>query len=434
MLVPTTCFNCESACGLLAYVDKDDLSVKKVEGNPAHPGSPRAQLRQGPGHHQPDRRPRAHPAPAAAHRGRAAAASGSRSPGTTRSTTSPAASVRRSWRAATRRSCTTWAVPARTASPSASCRPGACDGHNTHTNVCSSGARLGLDPVGRLRPALARPRQRQGHPAALQPPRDRPLLQPARPADHGGQAGAARSSSWSTRGCPTPPATPTSGSPPGRAARPPSCSRSPPTCCAPARSTSRSCAAGSTGRPTSRAPPRRASGPSRRSSTASSPTTPATPSSTPPRRPRSPSSGSRALAELVARLRPPARRAHLALRGGRQPAAAGRSRAALWFVLALTGSIGTPGGTSPNGWNKFIPHGPDMPAAHDHWNELTWPREYPLSHQRDVDPAAALPRRGSRPSRGLLLAGVQPDLDLSRRVRLDARAVRPRARLAATWR
>ena len=39
MLVPTTCFNCESACGLLAYVDKDDLSIRKLEGNPAHPGS-----------------------------------------------------------------------------------------------------------------------------------------------------------------------------------------------------------------------------------------------------------------------------------------------------------------------------------------------------------------------------------------------------------
>ncbi|NKQ52368.1 molybdopterin-dependent oxidoreductase [Amycolatopsis sp. K13G38] len=52
---------------------------------------------------------------------------------------------------------------------------------------------------------------------------------------------------------------------------------------------------------------------------------------------------------------------------------------ALWFVLALTGSIGTVGGTSPNGWDKFIPHGPDMPPAHDHWNELAWPAEYPLS-------------------------------------------------------
>ena len=51
---------------------------------------------------------------------------------------------------------------------------------------------------------------------------------------------------------------------------------------------------------------------------------------------------------------------------------------AMWFVLALTGSIGTVGGTAPNGWNKFIPHGPDVPA-HDHWNPLIWPAEYPLS-------------------------------------------------------
>ncbi|MDA8312175.1 MAG: molybdopterin-dependent oxidoreductase [Actinomycetota bacterium] len=52
---------------------------------------------------------------------------------------------------------------------------------------------------------------------------------------------------------------------------------------------------------------------------------------------------------------------------------------ALWFVLALTGSIGTVGGTSPNGWDKLIPKGPSMPEAHDHWNELTWPATYPLS-------------------------------------------------------
>ncbi|MGH3794526.1 MAG: molybdopterin-dependent oxidoreductase [Pseudonocardiaceae bacterium] len=52
---------------------------------------------------------------------------------------------------------------------------------------------------------------------------------------------------------------------------------------------------------------------------------------------------------------------------------------ALWFVLALTGAIGTEGGTSPNGWNKFIPHGPAMPQAHEHWNELAWPAEYPMS-------------------------------------------------------
>jgi anaerobic selenocysteine-containing dehydrogenase len=39
MLIPTVCFNCEAGCGLLAYVDKEDLSIRKFEGNPAHPGS-----------------------------------------------------------------------------------------------------------------------------------------------------------------------------------------------------------------------------------------------------------------------------------------------------------------------------------------------------------------------------------------------------------
>jgi anaerobic selenocysteine-containing dehydrogenase len=38
-LVPTTCFNCESACGLLAYVDKETHEIRKLEGNPLHPAS-----------------------------------------------------------------------------------------------------------------------------------------------------------------------------------------------------------------------------------------------------------------------------------------------------------------------------------------------------------------------------------------------------------
>jgi len=39
MLVPTTCFNCEAACGLIAYVDKATMQVQRLEGNPHHPGS-----------------------------------------------------------------------------------------------------------------------------------------------------------------------------------------------------------------------------------------------------------------------------------------------------------------------------------------------------------------------------------------------------------
>ena len=38
-IIPSICFNCESGCGILAYVDKDTLDVRKVEGNPLHPGS-----------------------------------------------------------------------------------------------------------------------------------------------------------------------------------------------------------------------------------------------------------------------------------------------------------------------------------------------------------------------------------------------------------
>jgi len=47
-IVPTTCFNCESACGLLAYVDKDSNEVRKFEGNPHHPGSRGRNCAKGP--------------------------------------------------------------------------------------------------------------------------------------------------------------------------------------------------------------------------------------------------------------------------------------------------------------------------------------------------------------------------------------------------
>ncbi|MGH9074369.1 MAG: molybdopterin-dependent oxidoreductase, partial [Acidimicrobiales bacterium] len=48
MLVPTTCFNCESACGLLAYVDRETMAIRKLEGNPEHPGSRGRNCAKGP--------------------------------------------------------------------------------------------------------------------------------------------------------------------------------------------------------------------------------------------------------------------------------------------------------------------------------------------------------------------------------------------------
>ena len=47
-LVPTTCFNCEAGCGLLAYVDKDSGAVRRFEGNPEHPGSRGRNCAKGP--------------------------------------------------------------------------------------------------------------------------------------------------------------------------------------------------------------------------------------------------------------------------------------------------------------------------------------------------------------------------------------------------
>jgi anaerobic selenocysteine-containing dehydrogenase len=47
-IVPTTCFNCESACGLTAFVDKDSGEIRKFEGNPYHPGSRGRNCAKGP--------------------------------------------------------------------------------------------------------------------------------------------------------------------------------------------------------------------------------------------------------------------------------------------------------------------------------------------------------------------------------------------------
>jgi len=47
-LVPTTCFNCEAGCGLLAYVDRDTGEIDRLEGNPLHPGSRGRNCAKGP--------------------------------------------------------------------------------------------------------------------------------------------------------------------------------------------------------------------------------------------------------------------------------------------------------------------------------------------------------------------------------------------------
>ncbi|MDH4117689.1 MAG: molybdopterin-dependent oxidoreductase, partial [Acidimicrobiia bacterium] len=52
----------------------------------------------------------------------------------------------------------------------------------------------------------------------------------------------------------------------------------------------------------------------------------------------------------------------------------------LMLLHVLTGSVGTKGGTSPSAWDKFKPEHWNMPPPHSRWNELLWPAEYPFAH------------------------------------------------------
>ncbi len=142
MLVPTTCFNCESACGLLAYVDRDTLEVRKFEGNPEHPGSRGRNCAKGPATinqiTDPDRI--LHPLKRAGRRGEGKWERVSWD----EALDDIAGRIRKAMEEErheqvmyhvgrpgedgfTTRMLAAWAV----------------DGHNSHTNVCSSGARAG---------------------------------------------------------------------------------------------------------------------------------------------------------------------------------------------------------------------------------------------------------------------------------------------------
>ncbi len=123
-MVPTVCFNCESACGLLAYVDKTTFEIKKFEGNPIHPGSRGRNCAKGPATHNQIYDPERilYPLKRVGARGEgkwkritweeALEEIGEQDAG------EPSCS-------AATASCTTWAGPARTATPIAASAPGA---------------------------------------------------------------------------------------------------------------------------------------------------------------------------------------------------------------------------------------------------------------------------------------------------------------------
>ena len=212
MLVPTICFNCEAACGLLAYVDKDTMRVRKFEGNPLHPASRGRNCAKGPATINQINDPERILYPLQRGGPRGGGQVGAGDAGTRCSTTSAGASARRSSRAARTRSCTTSGRPGHERTMDRVLKAWGIDGHNSHTNVCSASARLGYalwSGYDRPSPDHA---QRALHPAALVAPRVRPLLQPARAADHRGQAGGREARgdgpaalqhrvAWPTTGC-----------------------------------------------------------------------------------------------------------------------------------------------------------------------------------------------------------------------------------------
>jgi anaerobic selenocysteine-containing dehydrogenase len=377
MLIPTTCFNCESACGLLAHVAKDDLSITKVEGNPAHPGSRGRNCAKGPATiNQIDDPERIlHPLRRVGERG----AGGWERCSWDDALDDIAARIRTAI-VNDRRDRVVYHVG----------RPGedgfaerfllawGVDGHNSHTNICSAGARLGYTTWGGYdRPApdyanarvilLLSSHLETGH--YFNPHAQRIMeakqqgnaklvvldVRMSNTASHAdlwlapwpgseaaillavashllrtGQVDRAylrRWVNWETYL--------------GR--RHPDRPRD--------FETFLACLTDDYARYTFEFAAEESQVPVERI---------------------------RELAEIVA-----GAGSGLAAHVWRSAAAGNlggwQVARCLFFLNVLTGSVGTPGGTSPNGWHKFIAHGFDVPDGHEGWNELLWPREFPLS-------------------------------------------------------
>src|SRR5216117_1087669 len=143
-VVPTTCFNCEAACGLLAYVDKETWSVRRMEGNPYHPASRGRNCAKGPATvnqiHDPERI--LYPLKRAGKRGE-----GTWERISWQRVLEEISSEIRRLILEGRRNEIMYHVgrPGHDGYMERVLQAWGIDGHNSHTNVCSSGARLGYD-------------------------------------------------------------------------------------------------------------------------------------------------------------------------------------------------------------------------------------------------------------------------------------------------
>src|SRR5216117_2358363 len=143
-VVPTTCFNCEAACGLLAYVDKETWSVRRMEGNPYHPASRGRNCAKGPATvnqiHDPERI--LYPLKRAGKRGE-----GTWERISWQRVLEEISSEIRRLILEGRRNEIMYHVgrPGEDGYMERVLQAWGVDGHNSHTNVCSAGARLGYD-------------------------------------------------------------------------------------------------------------------------------------------------------------------------------------------------------------------------------------------------------------------------------------------------
>ena len=143
-IVPTTCFNCESACGLTAYVDKDTNEIRKFEGNPYHPGSRGRNCAKGPATinqiTDPDRI--LYPLKRAGKRGE-----GKWDRVTWDEVLDDIAGRMRKAMQEDRHNQIAYHVgrPGHEGYANRVIQAWGVDGHNSHTNICSSGARLGYN-------------------------------------------------------------------------------------------------------------------------------------------------------------------------------------------------------------------------------------------------------------------------------------------------
>ncbi len=376
-LVPTTCFNCESACGLLAYIDRDTGIVRRFEGNPAHPGSRGRNCAKGPATlnqmYDPDRI--LHPLRRSGPRG-----SGSWERVSWDEALDDIAARMRTALGEGRHDEIMYHVgrPGEDGFMDRTLKTWGVDGHNSHTNICSAGARTGYAMwMGYDRPSadfanaafilLLSSHLETGH--YFNPHAQRIM--------EGKQAGAkiatidprlsntaSLSDIWLSPWPGTEPAIflaiarhllETDAVDRGfvrrwvnweqtLSLRHPERPKSFESFIELLRETYDECtfewAASECGVPADRI---------------------------------------RAVADEVARA---GRRfaSHTWRATGSGNLGGWQAARTLWLLHVLTGSVGTKGGTSPNGWAKFKPAHWNAPPPHDRWNELLWPAEYPFAH------------------------------------------------------